>query len=204
MEDNHHNLSEEFQDADEDSDFEPEDAPAPVPYLDPSRSNDLIPERGLYPETRKFLLTQLDEKGGPEAISRDNKLLEQIINKYPRELGQEDTTPLLYKRVRTCAYHWKRNPKLLKSARKNLAGVALHRKPAVTQGRVATPVGSKPSLTSPQELLKAKQPPTKPTRTSTNNMSSKKLYSFGSPSRGTPGRGRRKKKADDCEFSCLI
>lgn len=203
-------FSEEFEDAAEDSDFEDLDneeggpPPQPPPSIvnRHSRHGPEVPERGLYPETRKFLLTKLDTEGGPEAITRENKLLEKIINKYPNELGSDDT-PVLIKRVRTCAYHWKANPKLLTAARKNLAKLPLY--PAGASSVATSSISSRQSRQT-ERKKKEQQPPTLPTRTNTDPIMSAKstnLYNFGSPSRGTPGRGRRKTKAND-DGMCLL
>ena len=113
-----YDFLQEFEDA-QDSDFEEEDTKP-----DQSFRNSFIPEvpeRGLFPHTRKFLIDKLDDEGGPAAITRDNKLLDAICLKHPKQLGSEGSE--LLKRVRTCAYHWKASPKLCAAARKKLANV---------------------------------------------------------------------------------
>jgi len=105
------NLEDEFEAA-EDSDCEDE-ASQPCP-----RSTE-HPERGIFPTTKKFLIEKLDAAGGINCITRENRLLESICNEHPDKLGTEDSE--LRKRVRVCAYHWKRNAKLCTNARKRAA-----------------------------------------------------------------------------------
>ena len=148
-------LEEEFASAaDEDSDFEPEQEPAAPPSIVRRKNNNNnsgIPERGLFPETRKFLLDKLDLGGGPAAspITQGNKLLDSIIEEFPNKLGDKETHPLLLKCVRSCAYHWKQNPDQLARARKKLSLVSY---PSVF-------VADQPTVQSPPALSSRRRAP---------------------------------------------
>lgn len=155
-----HNMSdEEFAAASTDSEQETESEP-----LDPR-----LPERGLFPDTKTFLISKLDEEGGLQKVNRSNNLLDSICNKYPEELGESGTELRL--RVKTVAAHWKRKPKLYASARKLASN---------TTTRTAAP--KVPPAAAPVVEIQEEAP----------NKNKKKMPSanlFSSPSRG---RGRRK------------
>ncbi|CAB9531145.1 hypothetical protein SEMRO_3283_G346160.1 [Seminavis robusta] len=46
-----------------------------------------LPTEGLEMETKAFLLQQLDERGGPRACNRQNKLLNNLCSEFPATLG---------------------------------------------------------------------------------------------------------------------
>ena len=91
---------EEFAEASTDSEQELESEPP----------DHRLPERGLFPDTKKFLISKLDEEGGLQKVNRSNNLLDSICNRYSEELGERGTELRL--RVKTVAAHWKRKPKL--------------------------------------------------------------------------------------------
>ena len=138
-------YNQEFAGADQDSGTEEEETATP----------DLsgVPERGIFPETKQFLLEKLDEEGGIDAINRKNELLQSICDKFPTELGAEGSE--LRKRVRTCVYHWKRNKELYTRSRKKLSA----KQPPVSSVSVQSVSSVRSSAVSSVQSLAPASPP---------------------------------------------
>ena len=66
-----------------------------------------LPERGVLPETKTFLLQCYDSEGGIDKCGWSSKLTKSLCDKHPDKLGAEGS--ILQSRVQTLADHWKRS-----------------------------------------------------------------------------------------------
>jgi hypothetical protein len=132
-----------------------------------------LPERGIGCQTKKFLLTKLDEKGGLNKVSRQSKLLEQICDSHPDELGC--VGPELRKRVQVTVDHWKRHKDFSTVRSKIIAKAALASPPPL-------PTRKPSSKKSPQPARRASSPPKSlPSLKRAKTASTMSTTSFGSP-----------------------
>ena len=64
-----------------------------------------LPSEGLDLETKKLLIDLLDSVNGPNAITRQSRLLQKWCSRHPQQLGVKGS--LRHKRVRYLVAHWK-------------------------------------------------------------------------------------------------